>query len=269
MPDFKLSTEKSQRGNDILVFRHEGKAIKFQKKDKRGANTRWRCVTCKSAKTPGERLIKVADGALRQEDGVLWQMSDCDPTVGHNSDCKPESIAAFLAEQSMRAASRDAKATFGALPSAIALVHEARIPALVEKEKERFAEESAGLTVRAVRENYGTDYQLANRLTKAKGSGHQSEEGPMKTIFNVPDRFKKTLCDQPFLMYESPEHGYIAFASDEALKFLGKCTEIKMDGTFKIAPRRTLQLYTILGKRGDIFMTLKIEVKTAVCPSRG
>ncbi|CAF3137818.1 unnamed protein product [Rotaria sp. Silwood2] len=70
--------------------------------------------------------------------------------------------------------------------------------------------------------------------------------------FVIPEKFRLNLSNEPFLIHDSADpHRIIAFASKSSLNYLGTCSIIHSDGTFKTAPRHFKQSYTIHGWSSD------------------
>ncbi|CAF5065119.1 unnamed protein product, partial [Rotaria sp. Silwood1] len=72
---------------------------------------------------------------------------------------------------------------------------------------------------------------------------------PKKTnirTFIIPEVFRLNLSNEPFLIHDSanPDR-IIVFASKKSLNYLGTCSIIHSDGTFKTAPRYFKQAYTV------------------------
>lgn len=68
--------------------------------------------------------------------------------------------------------------------------------------------------------------------------------------FEVTDEFAYTKKNESFLLADNNDNSnrIIMFGTKENLKFLSKCEEIQMDGTFDVAPPLFKQLYTIFGR---------------------
>lgn len=73
-----------------------------------------------------------------------------------------------------------------------------------------------------------------------------------------PEEYCNTVSKQPFLLYDSLDMSgeendgclrdrTLIFTTRENLKFLSKCDELFMDGTFSVTPALFNQLYTIHG----------------------
>ncbi|KAI6646039.1 hypothetical protein LOD99_9569 [Oopsacas minuta] len=73
----------------------------------------------------------------------------------------------------------------------------------------------------------------------------------------IPDRFKFTLNDESFLLFDSGEgddHRMILFGTSKFLSKLKESINWHCDGTYKVAPEHFFQLYTIHAQRdGYIF----------------
>ena len=64
----------------------------------------------------------------------------------------------------------------------------------------------------------------------------------------IPSRFKVTLSNDPFLLYDSglgDHNRTIIFSNPKMLTFLRDCNSWYADGTFQIAPKHIFQLYTL------------------------
>lgn len=97
-----------------------------------------------------------------------------------------------------------------------------------------------------------------NQMLRNVNRYRQKPDAPKnpKTVWelNLTDEYVQTKKGDKFILYDSGaieqlDSRIIMFGSNENLQLLEACTEIYMDGTFKVAPPLFNQLYTIHGKQ--------------------
>ncbi|CAF3900866.1 unnamed protein product [Rotaria sordida] len=127
------------------------------------------------------------------------------------------------------------------------------------------------------RRQYGTAAEIP-MFQQLRSTGYRKRleilpPSPKKTnirTFIIPEVFRLNLSNEPFLIHDSanPDR-IIVFASKKSLNYLGTCSVIYSDGTFKTAPRYFKQAYTIHAWSADTGMksicysaTTKKDVRT-------
>ncbi len=123
-------------------------------------------------------------------------------------------------------------------------------------------------------------FSLAN-ISRFKTSSHCLESGlqklrrkalpplPNDQKFIIPDIYKQTYDNEPFLIYDKRRSAYggrlLMFASREQLKVLFHSDVLFADGTFKVSPKLFEQLYVIHGLANEegiyiyMYMTLFLQ----------
>lgn len=82
-----------------------------------------------------------------------------------------------------------------------------------------------------------------------------------------PEKYCKTESGKNFILHdtgptdESYDMRIVMFGTEDNLKFLATCTEIYMDGTFKVVPPLFSQLYTIHGKSNRFLKSSGIIIR--------
>lgn len=98
--------------------------------------------------------------------------------------------------------------------------------------------------------------QLRNLVNRArKNPDFPANPNTLSELILTPE-FCKTERDENFLLFDSgtieledkSEKRLVIFGTQSNLQFMAECTELFMDGTFKVTPRLFNQLYTIHGE---------------------
>uniref|UniRef100_A0A914X2U0 Uncharacterized protein n=1 Tax=Plectus sambesii TaxID=2011161 RepID=A0A914X2U0_9BILA len=239
---FTLTKGTTKFGRELLAYRIDDKVLTFSVKDRpKGQYTRYSCVSCKTVVRKKMANAPTTCRVIRVRHGT--SISTDDPAIGHNAECEPVFNCAFIVEQALRGASRDARSGTAAAPFAIAAEHLSHLPERVEQERALFPENTAPL--QAVNAACSDPDILSRRLRKGKSSTKNALK--MRNKFDVPSAYKKTLCNQDYLIHRDEDLGMMLFGSPEAVQRLQESEEWKMDGTFDRCPDQFQQLYTVFG----------------------
>uniref|UniRef100_A0A914VEA6 MULE transposase domain-containing protein n=1 Tax=Plectus sambesii TaxID=2011161 RepID=A0A914VEA6_9BILA len=214
---FTLSKGTTKFGHDLLACRINDKVITFSVKDRpKGQYTRYSCVSCKTIVRKKLANASTTYRVIRVRHGTSISIDD--PSI-------------------------DARSGTAAAPFAIAAEHLSRLPERVEQEQALFPENTAPL--QAVNAACSDPDILSRRLRKGKSSTKNALK--MRNKFDVPSAYKKTLCNQDYLIHRDEDLGMMLFGSPEAVQRLQESEEWKMDGTFDRCPDQFQQLYTVFG----------------------
>ncbi|CAF0820504.1 unnamed protein product [Brachionus calyciflorus] len=102
------------------------------------------------------------------------------------------------------------------------------------------------LTDESIATNFPTYHKISNCLKKRKANNRPKETTDFSTL-EISGEYAMTHGQKEFLRYDnkSPTKRLIIFVDDKSLKILGESTFWYMDRTFKCAPKKLMQLFSI------------------------
>jgi len=85
---------------------------------------------------------------------------------------------------------------------------------------------------------------------KQEARGHPECPKTFDDLANIPDKFKLTYHEKPFLIanVKTPAGWIIIYGSKEGLKMMSRGEIWTMDGTFSVVPKPFTQLYSFMSE---------------------
>ena len=130
------------------------------------------------------------------------------------------------------------------------------------EETEETTQQILGTELRNISDGVAANLPSLETLRRNVSHSRQDRNMPptpanREDIPDLPSAYRTTTNGDPFLVYDSgveDEERIFLFASQDALQFLADSEHWYADGTFKVCPEISFQLYTIHGQRdGRIF----------------